>query len=153
MSDPLPTFSYVISELATRNSSLAYLHLIESRVSGNSEREAAAHESNDALRALWAPRPFMRAGGFTRETALEAAEGGDLVAFGRNYISNVRCHYFNLARGLLNEAFIYSSRTCLRAWRPTRHSRHTIVPHSILWGRTAREDTLIRRSQRLRREM
>ncbi|KAJ7880449.1 hypothetical protein B0H13DRAFT_1721894 [Mycena leptocephala] len=88
MSDPLPTFSYVISELATRNSSLAYLHLIESRVSGNSEREAAAHESNDALRALWAPRPFMRAGGFTRETALEAAEGGDLVAFGRNYISN-----------------------------------------------------------------
>ncbi|KAJ7850142.1 hypothetical protein B0H13DRAFT_2401508 [Mycena leptocephala] len=69
MSDPLPTFSYVISELATRNSSLAYLHLIESR-------------SNDALRALWAPRPFMRAGGFTRETALEAAEGGDLVGLG-----------------------------------------------------------------------
>ncbi|KAF7342493.1 putative inactive dehydrogenase EasA [Mycena venus] len=88
MPDPLPTFSYVISELAARYPSLAYLHLVEPRVSGNSEREAATHESNDALHALWAPRPFVRAGGFTRESALEAAENGDLVAFGRQYISN-----------------------------------------------------------------
>ncbi|KAJ7691445.1 hypothetical protein B0H17DRAFT_982629 [Mycena rosella] len=88
MSDPLPTFSYVISELAARYPSLAYLHLVEPRVSGNLSREAAAHESNDALRALWAPRPFVRAGGFTRKSAFEAAESGDLIAFGRLYISN-----------------------------------------------------------------
>ncbi|KAF7342486.1 FMN-linked oxidoreductase [Mycena venus] len=83
-----PTFSYVISELAARYPGFAYLHLIEPRVSGNSSREAAAHESNDALRALWAPRPCVRAGGFTRKSALGAAESGDLVAFGRLYISN-----------------------------------------------------------------
>jgi NADPH2 dehydrogenase len=92
MSDPLPSFSYVISELAVRYPSLAYLHLVEPRVSGNSSREAAAHESNDALRALWAPRPLVRAGGFTRKSAFEAAESGDLIAFGRLYISNVCCH-------------------------------------------------------------
>ncbi|KAJ6479016.1 hypothetical protein C8R45DRAFT_1063279 [Mycena sanguinolenta] len=88
MPDPLPTFSYVISELAVRYPVLAYLHLVEPRVSGNSSREATAHESNDTLRALWAPRPFVRAGGFTRKNALEAAESGDLIAFGRLYISN-----------------------------------------------------------------
>lgn len=106
MSDPLPTFSYVISELAARYPSFAYLHLVEPRVSGNSSREAAAHESNDALRALWAPRPFVRAGGFTRKSAFEAAESGDLIAFGRLYISNVCCHHFNLVRPLPKLPFI-----------------------------------------------
>ncbi|KAJ6462411.1 hypothetical protein DFH09DRAFT_958847, partial [Mycena vulgaris] len=48
----------------------------------------ARSESNDTLRALWAPRPLIRAGGFTREGALKAGEEGDLVAFGRLYISN-----------------------------------------------------------------
>ncbi|KAJ7106649.1 hypothetical protein C8R44DRAFT_843123 [Mycena epipterygia] len=70
MLDPLPTFSYVIARLAARYPDLAY--------------------SNDALHALWAPRPFIRAGGFTREGAIKVAERGEseLVAFGRLYISN-----------------------------------------------------------------
>ncbi|KAJ7106645.1 NADH:flavin oxidoreductase/NADH oxidase [Mycena epipterygia] len=88
--DPIPTFSYVVAQLATQHPDLAYLHLVEPRISGGGAREDAvgAHESNDALRALWAPRPLVRAGGFTREGAIEAAESGDLVAFGRMYISN-----------------------------------------------------------------
>ncbi|KAJ7471674.1 hypothetical protein B0H11DRAFT_1366144 [Mycena galericulata] len=91
MTDPLPTFSYVISQLAARHPTLAYIHLVEPRISGNVTREEnaiGAQESNDALRAIWAPRPVIRAGGFTRDTSVEAARSGDLVAFGRFYISN-----------------------------------------------------------------
>ncbi|KAJ7478762.1 hypothetical protein B0H11DRAFT_2281125 [Mycena galericulata] len=91
MTDPLPTFSYVISQLVVRHPTLAYIHLVEPRISGNVNREESAigaQESNDALRAIWAPRPVIRAGGFTRDSAIEAAQNGDLVAFGRFYISN-----------------------------------------------------------------
>ncbi|KAF7341391.1 FMN-linked oxidoreductase [Mycena venus] len=89
MTDPIPTFSYVISQLALRHPELAYVHLVEPRISGGSTRQdVGAHESNDALRALWAPRPLIRAGGFGREDAIEAAESGSLIAFGRYYISN-----------------------------------------------------------------
>jgi NADPH2 dehydrogenase len=46
--------------------------------------------SNDSLRALWAPKLFISAGGYTRETALVAAErGNELVAFGRRFLANV----------------------------------------------------------------
>ncbi|KAJ7106665.1 hypothetical protein C8R44DRAFT_843125 [Mycena epipterygia] len=89
MADPLPTFSYVIAQLAARYPDLAYIHLVEPRINGNATRdEVGVHETNDTLRALWAPRPVIRAGGFTREGAIEAAESGDLIAFGRLYISN-----------------------------------------------------------------
>ncbi|KAJ7642833.1 putative NADPH2 dehydrogenase chain OYE2 [Mycena rosella] len=84
MQDPLPTFSYLVSELAARHPTLAYLHLIEPRISGDEPRAegtVGAHESNDALRALWAPRPLIRAGGFDRARC-------NLVAFGRLFISN-----------------------------------------------------------------
>ncbi|KAJ7155101.1 hypothetical protein C8R46DRAFT_1116989 [Mycena filopes] len=90
MADPLPTFSYVVAQLASRHPDLAYLHLVEPRIDGNIERNdtVGAHESNEPLRALWVPRPLIRAGGFTREDALKVAESGDLIAFGRYYISN-----------------------------------------------------------------
>ncbi|KAJ7033762.1 hypothetical protein C8F04DRAFT_1260750 [Mycena alexandri] len=90
MTDPLSTFSYVISQLAARHPGLAYLHLVEPRIDGNatSDKPLSAHESNEPLRSLWAPRALIRAGGFTRDGAIEAAESGDLVAFGRLYISN-----------------------------------------------------------------
>ncbi|KAJ6550180.1 hypothetical protein B0H19DRAFT_1074053 [Mycena capillaripes] len=91
MADPIPQFSYLISQLAARYPDLAYLHLVEPRINGNTTRhddEVGKHESNDTLRALWAPRPLVRAGGFTRAGAIKAAESGDLIAFGRLYISN-----------------------------------------------------------------
>ena len=46
-------------------------------------------QSNDFLREIWSPRPFISSGGHTRESAFEFAERGDLVAFGRLFISNV----------------------------------------------------------------
>ncbi|KAJ7690838.1 hypothetical protein B0H17DRAFT_1064025 [Mycena rosella] len=91
MIDPIPTFSYVISALAARHPDLAYVHLIEARINGNAARDESqvgAHELNDGLLALWAPRPLIRAGGFSRAGALTAAEAGALIAFGRFFIAN-----------------------------------------------------------------
>ncbi|KAJ7666381.1 hypothetical protein B0H17DRAFT_1090038 [Mycena rosella] len=82
MIDPIPTFSYVISALAARHPDLAYVHLIEARINGNAARDESqvgAHELNDVLLALWAPRPLIRAGGFSRRR---------LISFGRFFISN-----------------------------------------------------------------
>jgi NADPH2 dehydrogenase len=95
MADPLPTFSYVISQLAVRHPTLAYLHLVEPRISGGGTRDLETikkHESNNALAAVWALRALVRTGGFTREGAIEVAEGGEkvLVGFGRWFLSNVR---------------------------------------------------------------
>lgn len=45
-------------------------------------------EDTDFLRAIWAPKPFISCGGYERESALEAAARGDLVAVGKWFISN-----------------------------------------------------------------
>lgn len=48
-------------------------------------------QSNDFIREIWAPRPLITAGGYTRDLALEVAETkGDLIGFGRPFIPNVR---------------------------------------------------------------
>ncbi|OSX62181.1 hypothetical protein POSPLADRAFT_1143134 [Postia placenta MAD-698-R-SB12] len=89
MEDPKPTFSYFVSRIAESHPEFAYVHLVEPRVSGGTDRTVLAHESNDFLRTIWAPRLLISAGGFTRDTALEASEKtGELVAFGRLFISN-----------------------------------------------------------------
>ncbi|KAK6978227.1 putative inactive dehydrogenase EasA [Favolaschia claudopus] len=92
MPDPLPTFSYLISQLAARHPTLAYIHLVEPRISGNVDimiDSPGQTESNESLATLWSPRPLIRAGGYTRDTALAAARApGTLIAFGRRFISN-----------------------------------------------------------------
>lgn len=94
MNDPKPTFSYLVSKIKDLHTDLAYLHLVEPRVNNNEERdpsEIGSHESNDFIRAIWSPSPIISAGGYTRETAIQVAqEKGDIVAFGRHFISNVR---------------------------------------------------------------
>ena len=48
-------------------------------------------QENDFLREIWAPRPFISAGGYKRPLAIETAEAkGDIIAFGRAFIANVR---------------------------------------------------------------
>ncbi|EED82236.1 predicted protein [Postia placenta Mad-698-R] len=89
MKDPKPTFAYLVSRIAEAHPDFAYVHVVEPRVEGNLDRIVLEAESNDFLRSIWAPRPFITAGGFTRDTAFEAAEKtGELVAFGRFFISN-----------------------------------------------------------------
>ncbi|KAJ7578075.1 hypothetical protein C8J56DRAFT_1007004 [Mycena floridula] len=81
MKDPIPTFTYLVSQIKERYPDLSYLHVVEPRLS-------IGKDSNDFLRKIWYPKPFIAAGGHTRETALAAAEKGDLVAFGRLFTSN-----------------------------------------------------------------
>jgi N-ethylmaleimide reductase len=88
-SNPEALFTYVAAELDKLN--LAYLHVIEPRVLGNSE-DASKDQNPVASRLLrkFFHGPLIAAGGFTPASA-EAiiAEGSaDMVAFGRYFISN-----------------------------------------------------------------
>lgn len=93
MDDPVPQFLYMISEL--KKLDLAYLHLVESRVSG--DVAAAVYHTltrrNDPFIERWGSQaPIILAGGFTPETAKKVAgemhtEQNVCVAFGRYYIS------------------------------------------------------------------
>lgn len=93
MADPKPTFLYLAAEIKRRHPNFAYLHAVEPRVVGTTFRDdnnIKPQEENDFLREVWAPKPFISAG-HSKETAIKAAdEKGDLVAFGRHFISNVR---------------------------------------------------------------
>lgn len=91
LSDPKPQFSYLVSQL--RRYDLAYLHVIEPRVSGHIDVDVPLQSSNDFLRKIWCKEDknsvFISAGGHTRQTAIETVqEHGGMIAFGRLYISN-----------------------------------------------------------------
>lgn len=94
MADPVPQFSKLIQDLKDRYPNLAYLHLVEPRISGSDDaehREEHLVDSNEVFRHIWGPRPLILAGGFTRESAIHKAEDENvLIAFGRHFISNVR---------------------------------------------------------------
>ncbi|KAF9446925.1 NADH:flavin oxidoreductase/NADH oxidase [Macrolepiota fuliginosa MF-IS2] len=83
--DPIPQFSYLVQKLKERFPNFAYLHVIEPVASG----PEYADKSNDFLRKIWHPKPFISASNHTRESAVKAArEKDDLVAFGRLFIAN-----------------------------------------------------------------
>ncbi|EIN03569.1 FMN-linked oxidoreductase [Punctularia strigosozonata HHB-11173 SS5] len=93
MPDPVPQFSHLVAALRSAHADLAYLHVIEPRVVGDVDKDPlsydSARESNDFLREIWKGKPFISAGGYNRESALEASEKtGDLIAFGRHFIAN-----------------------------------------------------------------
>jgi len=90
MEDPKPTFTYFVERLRDLHSDLAYLHVVEPSVSGASSVDKVPEgDSNDFIRQLWAPRPLISAGCYTRASALEAAEKtGDIIAFGRTFLAN-----------------------------------------------------------------
>ncbi|KIP11310.1 hypothetical protein PHLGIDRAFT_21746 [Phlebiopsis gigantea 11061_1 CR5-6] len=89
MSDPRPTFSFIASEIAKRHPNFAFLHVVEPRVEGADDRVVLEDESNDFLREIWSPRPFISAGAYLRDSALQVSESkGDIIAFGRLFISN-----------------------------------------------------------------
>ncbi|KAF8812477.1 FMN-linked oxidoreductase [Phlegmacium glaucopus] len=92
MSDPIPQYTHFITALKASHPNLAYLHLVEPELGGGSAT-ATTNESNDFIRDIWAPNPLIVAGGFTRESALKRSnQTGDLVAFGKLFISNPDIH-------------------------------------------------------------
>lgn len=103
----LAQFQHTITHLHALN--LAYLHLVESRISGDVSTGVydALAPRNDSLIRTWGPTsPLIMAGGLTAATAAEilaryAPEGFDklMVAFGRYYISTPDLP-FRVARGL-----------------------------------------------------
>ena len=90
MQDPVPQFSYLLKGL--KELKLAYVHLVESRISGNADVEPT--EKCDPFIDLWADTsPILLAGGFTQQSAKKAVEkeykDKDVaVVFGRYFIAN-----------------------------------------------------------------
>lgn len=95
MTNPIPQFSHLISNLKAY--SLAYIHLVESRVSGNANTNGT-ESLKFALDILGSTSTkqvsVLLAGGFTPESAKVAIEdeykeyNNVLVVFGRYFISN-----------------------------------------------------------------
>ena len=59
------------------------------RLGATRDEDLEERESNDFLRKIWAPKPLITAGAYTRELAIKTAEEkGDIIAVGRYFISN-----------------------------------------------------------------
>jgi N-ethylmaleimide reductase len=91
-SDPVGTFGYVLRALSKKG--IAYVHLIEARGDEEAPDESVSLGPGAAPTAALL-RSFYKgvligAGGFTRQSAMEAIAAGtvDAVAFGRLFISN-----------------------------------------------------------------
>lgn len=86
----IPQFSHLISGL--RNLDLAYIHLVESRVSGNADIEAT--EKVNPLLEVWGrEKPVLLAGGFKPASARRTVEEEYTaykiaIVFGRYFTSN-----------------------------------------------------------------
>ncbi|KAJ6598132.1 hypothetical protein DFH09DRAFT_1131042 [Mycena vulgaris] len=93
-SDPNPTFIYLVDQIVKRQPQLAYIHVVKPRIDVYTTRAVIPEGwSSDVLRDIWvspgSDRRFISAGGYTRALALERAETqDDLIAFGREFISN-----------------------------------------------------------------
>ena len=86
-SNPQALFSHVAENLSTR--SMAYLHVIEPRIAGNSEFGDQTPLAAAALKQVFTGS-VIAAGGFDANGARNILErgGADLVAFGRSFIAN-----------------------------------------------------------------
>lgn len=103
MADPDTTFGHVVDQLKPLG--LAYLHLVEARISGNIEADCGGQRSVDWLVRRYAGGgPVMIAGGFTAESAKKAADEhykdlDVIISFGRLFIPNPDL-VFRIEKGL-----------------------------------------------------
>ena len=86
-SNPDALFAHVATELDQFG--LAYLHLIEPRVSGSDDVQSSGGLAAERLRPFFKGK-MIAAGGFEPDTAEQAVSTGTLeaVAFGRHFVSN-----------------------------------------------------------------
>ncbi|KAL4888138.1 hypothetical protein BDV59DRAFT_189139 [Aspergillus ambiguus] len=88
MQDPIPQFTDIVAK--ARQSDIAYLHLVESRISG--AWDADGYDRLDFAYDLW-KGPLLVAGGYTPQEARELVDKkyqdkDIMVIFGRYFISN-----------------------------------------------------------------
>lgn len=87
MEDPIPQFSDIITKAS--RAGIAYLHLVESRLSGALDSDNS--DSLDFAYKLWA-KPLLIAGGYTPSEACKLVDDHPdkdvVVVFGRYFISN-----------------------------------------------------------------
>ncbi|TVY58795.1 putative inactive reductase easA [Lachnellula suecica] len=92
MADPVPQFTYFTQAL--KDLKLAYLHVVESRISGSADVENPTEEKLDFLVKIWGKTsPVLLAGGFKADSAKAAVDSeykdSDIaIVFGRLFISN-----------------------------------------------------------------
>ncbi|KAJ7906715.1 FMN-linked oxidoreductase [Mycena leptocephala] len=87
MADPIPTFSHLIRALRDFPR-LAYLHIIEQGTLSVDVCAQNAGHSNDFIRELRGARTLISADGYTRASALERAERGEIIAFSPPFLAN-----------------------------------------------------------------
>ncbi|KAK1232842.1 hypothetical protein PQX77_004008 [Marasmius sp. AFHP31] len=96
--DPVPTYSYLVKELKKAHPTLAYIHVVDPRVDGVTNVDPG-NRSNEFIRELWTKGPggdeaedgrrLISAGNYDLKSGTELADTkGDLVAYGRLFISN-----------------------------------------------------------------
>jgi 2,4-dienoyl-CoA reductase-like NADH-dependent reductase (Old Yellow Enzyme family) len=109
MKDPVPQFSHVVSRIRDLHPNLSYIHVVEARIEGSFERDAAAAagQSNEFIRKIWDSRPLVFAGGYAREDAIDAADNKNvLVAFGRHFIANVSFVFISIISRILTPVLL-----------------------------------------------
>ena len=100
MKDPVPTYTYYINQIIQQHPDLAYLHVVEKRLEFQADTFVTEGTENDFIRELWSThgtdeRRLITAGGYTRETGMKVSQlKGDLIAYGRLFISNVSFELF-----------------------------------------------------------
>lgn len=87
-SQPQATFGYLVTAL--NKTKLAYLHIVEPRIRGNETLDADAKPVQSKMLRKIFDGQIIAAGGFDKASADAIIDAGDadLVAFGRNFISN-----------------------------------------------------------------
>ncbi|KAL3697111.1 hypothetical protein R1sor_011187 [Riccia sorocarpa] len=89
-SDPGELGLYLARELNKRVPKLVYVHYVEPRIHGNDDKPDTPEEFSCVPFKEAYSGTFIAAGGFTRESGIEAVATGraDLIAYGRIFISN-----------------------------------------------------------------
>ena len=126
MQDPIPQFSHLIEGL--RKLKLAYLHVVESRISGNADVETT--DKIDFALDIWGrTSPVLVAGGFKPDSAkrvVEEYKGNDVaVVFGRYFISNPDLP-FRVLNGV--DLAPYNRETFYKAKSPEGYSDYPFSP-------------------------
>ncbi|KAI0779335.1 hypothetical protein C8Q74DRAFT_684856 [Fomes fomentarius] len=97
--DPIPAFSYLVKQLKQRYPHLAYVHIASPDAPfcvGPKDESASvplrcsrqAEQTAESIYKIWALRPAITTGGYTRETVRKTEETGQLIGYGRDFLAN-----------------------------------------------------------------